>query len=118
MKLSHLIPFYLWIVESQTNMFFYYENQPQSCNRCGSLEHLAVRYDVYQHVHPNDRANAIHVDLEEEDLENEFSARNDNNGSNTEKDNDNLNNDGGNVGVRGMKVYLRILYVGTLFQRT
>ena len=96
MKLSHPIPSSLWIVESQTNMFFYYDNQPQSCNRCGSLEHLAVRCDVYQHVHPDDRSNAIHVDLVEEELENESTHKSGNKGSNTEKDNGNLINGGGN----------------------
>ena len=64
MKIHYPIPSSLWVVQTQTNMFFSYDKQPMSCNRCGSLSHLANGCHVYKTTHPNDRENAIKLDID------------------------------------------------------
>ena len=69
MKIHHPIPSSLWIVETQTNMFFSYDSQPPSCNRCGSLYHPAKECEVCKTTHANNRENAIQLDIDYEDEE-------------------------------------------------
>ena len=71
MTVTSPIPSSLWVIESQTNMFLYYENQPLTCHTCGSVDHRAIECEVWKTTLPNERENAvnIYIDIDQEDLE-------------------------------------------------
>ena len=68
MTITSPIPSSLWVVESQTNMFLYYENQPLTCHTCGSVDHKAIECEVWKTTLPNERENAVNIDIDQEDL--------------------------------------------------
>ena len=63
MSIDTHIPSTLWIKETQQYMYFQYNKQPQTCLNCGSLDHKAFRCDVFRQTPPEDRSNAISLDL-------------------------------------------------------
>ena len=59
------IPSSLYIPQTKTYIYFYYEQQERTCNRCGSLEHRAPVCDVYRATKPQDRNNVINVNIDD-----------------------------------------------------
>ena len=96
MSVDSPIPSSLWIAETQNYMFFNYTNQPQTCINCGSLEHKAFRCDVFRQTRPENRPNAVHIDIEDEPLDESMSGRQpaqNNVSSNASLSNDDDNNE-------------------------
>ena len=66
MRLSTHILSSLFIEETQQFMFFSYDKQIPTCNRCGSDCHLSKECDVYRTTAQKDRINATSFNLSEE----------------------------------------------------
>ena len=58
MTIDTPIPSSLWIKETQQYMFFHYNQQPQTCINCGSLDHKAFNCTVYRQTRPDNRLRA------------------------------------------------------------
>ena len=64
MSINVPIPSSLWVRETQQYVFFHYNNQPQTCINCGSLDHKAFRCDVFRQTRPDNRSNAVNINIE------------------------------------------------------
>lgn len=74
MTISTPIPSSLWIREIQNNMFFSYEKQPQTCHKCGSADHKVNQCDCGINSNPDNRANAVNLQMYEENVDANDSA--------------------------------------------
>ena len=70
MSITTPIPSSVWIVETQTNMFTSYDNQPLTCNQCGSLFHMSDDCKVWKTIRPDDRDNAVSINIGNENVTN------------------------------------------------
>ena len=106
MSVDNPIPSSLWIIEAQQNLFFHYNNQPQTCVNCGSLDHKAYRCNTFRQTRPDNRPNAISIAVTgaqtEEDNVTSASSLNDNNVGDNNDTNDVNNNDDNNDGDHGV----------------
>ena len=62
MVIENTISSSLYIVEAQQYIYFTYDSQPRTCNRCGSLIHIAKDCDVYATTKPEDRENVVKLE--------------------------------------------------------
>ena len=64
------IPSSLYITDSETYIYFSYLQQPKTCHKCGSDEHMVSQCDVYRNTRPKDRENAVDLDPDETSVPN------------------------------------------------
>ena len=61
MVIEKPIPSSLYIVEAQQYIYFNYDSQTRTCNKCGTFNHIAKDCDVHTTTKPQDRENVVQL---------------------------------------------------------